>query len=135
MWIIDLTKFLMKRHNNYHVFNPSVICLSPTDLPIINTKHTICIMTYRLASYDIHEAYHPWKIWDNGYKYFMNPKKVIHGKYRDVIGGSFEIPLQNVDLIQRTAEHDSTGLAIFTFDGKTFDLIYDMPNLFNYEMN
>src|SRR5579872_4441889 len=133
MWIIDLTKLLSEDHINYYVFNPSVICIESDKLNIDGLIGTICIMVYRVASYDINQPYHPWKIWDNGYKIFMNPEKVINEKYRDILGGPLEVQIRTQKLSQKTIEYDSTGLAIFVFDGKEFSLKYNMPNLFKDE--
>ena len=135
MWLVDLTHFIKNEMENYYVFNPSMICLSSHMMPFISHSSYVCVMVYRLASYNIYEKYHPWKIWDNGYKYFMNPEKVKREKYRDTLGSEIKLELKSSKLKQSTFEYDSTGIAIFTFDGNEFRLKYNIPNLFNDEMN
>ena len=135
MWIINLTDQLQNNNKNYYVFNPSIICLPPNTYSFIDEKNIICLITYRLASYDVKEIYHPWKIWDNGYKYFSDSHKVKSDKYRDNLGKEIILNLESKKLYQSTTEYDSTGLAIFTFNGNKFNLKYNIANLFENEMN
>ena len=125
MWIIDITSQLNLTMKNYYCFNPS----------IIHYKDNIYIVVYRIAHYDIPMEYHPWKIWDSGYKFFDNPKNVIQNKYRNELGNEHTVLISGKNQITKTAEHDSTGLAFFSFNGNRFDLITNINNIFGNEMN
>lgn len=127
MWIIDLTTQLTLNRQNYYCFNPS----------LIHFRDDIYIMVYRIAKYDLPIILLPWRVWDNGYKYFSNPAQVIQNKYRYEFGDrlTITIPISNEDMILPTAEFDSTGLAFFSFDGTKFTLIHNINAIFGSEMN
>lgn len=126
MWIIDLTEQLSKGDKkNYHYFNPG----------LVHYHNNIYILTYRIIKYDLPIKYHPWKIWDNNYKYFKNPQAVMQNKYRNDFGKEIKLEIANRDNIHNLPEFDSTGLAFFKFDGYKFELIIQIDNIFGEEMN
>ena len=127
MWIVDITSSLQLEINNYYVFNPSIIAI-----PRIKDSY---LVAYRICHYKVAGTYHPWKIWDNGYKYFSNPQKIMDLKYRNKLGGKITIDLTKSGALSALDEHDSTALALFTFDGFKFTLQYNVVNPFGEERN
>lgn len=125
MWIIDLTDQLSKNQFNYYCFNPS----------LVHYRDDIYIMVYRVVKYDVPASYHPWKIWDNGYKFFKNPEQVMQLKYRNHLGDSHSVKINHENKIHKISEFDSTGLAFFSFDGSKFNLLVNVNNIFGQEMN
>ncbi len=122
MRIIEITDLLTTGLPNYYVFNPSVLHLCDN----------IYLIAYRVISYDIPMQYHPWKIWDNGYKFF--PVKP-HEKYRDRLGPARVCELKSNSLVQTGPEVDTTALAVATFDGENFTIRHNICDLFPNEMN
>ena len=126
MWIIELTHQIHLAKSNYYCFNPSLIHL----------RDDIYILIYRVIQYDMPLEYHPWKIWDDGYKYFDNSEQVIQQKYRNAYGKGRRIQItEDKNYIDLVNEFDSTGIALFTFDGNKFQLLHNINNLFGREMN
>jgi predicted GH43/DUF377 family glycosyl hydrolase len=144
MHIYDLTKLLKFDAQNYYCFNNS----------IQHYKDNIFIMTYRVIKYNVEDdnIYHPWKIWSNGYEIFkkeksklmelnehlnVNTKLYSLAKYRNNLGGDMFIGMKHkYDLIDEDLyEYDSTGLAILQFKNNTWSLIYNINNIFAFEMN
>uniref|UniRef100_A0A6C0LT18 Polysaccharide pyruvyl transferase domain-containing protein n=1 Tax=viral metagenome TaxID=1070528 RepID=A0A6C0LT18_9ZZZZ len=126
MWILDFTDKLSTDNINYYVFNPS----------ILHWKDDLFLIAYRIAFYDIPVQYHPWKIWDNGYKFFKNSKQIMIHKYRNVMGPSLYHKLISQPIIQKYSEHDSTGLAIARLkNNEELQIINNIADLFPNEMN
>src|ERR1700744_687721 len=124
-WILDIKKLLTAGicTHNYYVFNPAIIKYGD-----------LFLISYRIASYDISGIYHPWKIWDNGYKFFKNAHEAMTTKYRNRLGGTIVHALKSCPIVQKYSEYDSTGLAIASFDNG-FKIIHNIANLFPDEMN
>jgi hypothetical protein len=132
MWILDLTSLLQLDITNYYVFN----------LGMAPYRDSLYLCVYRVCKYDINISYHPWKIWDNGYKFFPDSQKVIGMKYRKIgvhtgeINHSIEVgPNAVQDMSPQTPEFDSTGICLLRFTGDKFELVFNLNNLFNGDMN
>jgi len=131
MDIIDITDIILskiKKETNLYCFNPS----------ITHYKNDIYLIVYRITKYDVQMELHPWKIWDNGYKYFIDPRKVIDNKYRSQYGNSILVDLNDNDLclsIPDISEYDSTGLSIVSFNGIEVNMIKNYYCIFGNEMN
>ena len=138
MWLLDITQLFQKKETNYYVFNPSIVGLG----------EDLYLVCYRVCKYDIAVKFHPWKIWDNGYKYFKNPHKVIESKFRNTLGPSFTSSwsrgCSNLPQDQSCYctgpcnclhEYDSTGLALVKFSKGKFELVHNINNVFGKEMN
>ena len=128
MWIIDLTQSLTKfGAPNYYVFNPSMVAITDD----------LFLLTYRICRYDVADPLHPWKIWDNGYKYFAAPEKVKALKYRSSFGDAFTRPLRLEHALNEfcAAEYDSTGIATLRFMGDRFHVLSNQEAPFGTEMN
>ena len=128
MYIQDMTHLISKDEPNYYVFNPSMIPLNVNGTEF----YLVC---YRLAKYDIPVLYHPWKVWDNGYKFFSNPRRTLSLKYRDKLGPRLHHSIksgENRSLGAIDEEWDSTGLALLR---KDWSLVWNLPVLFPDEMN
>src|ERR1044071_9621718 len=125
MWIIDLTHLVRLNKLNYYCFNPSLVHL----------KENIYVLVYRVVQYDIPIEYHPWKIWDGGYKYFDNSLQVMQKKYRTDYGGERIIRIEDRNYIELSSEFDSTGIAFLKFDGHKFSVVHNVNNIFGKEMN
>lgn len=112
MWIHDITSLIQVWSKSY-VFNPSVIHL----------EDNLFLVVYRVYAYrypDIEGSHNPWKTWDNGYKFFSDPGKVMRIKYRDarLFDGSFDLVLTRDEAPDMPAqdEYDSTALAVIELD-------------------
>ena len=125
MRIIDLTNGLNQGRHNHHCFNGS----------LVHYHDNWYIFVYRIAKYNISMVCHPWKIWDNGYKKFSNPKSIMLRKYRSYFGKSSTIEISDKNLIMPVEEFDSTGLAFYTYESGEFMLQHNINNLFGKEVN
>ena len=131
MWNIDITKLLGCppgfEEENYYTFNPSIIA--------IPEHSNYYLLAYRICYYDISVRLHPWKIWDNGYKYFSDPENVMSRKYRNILGCEFSTLFDKPFYDSPPLEYDSTGLAILHFYDNKFHIKYNMYCPFGQEMN
>src|SRR5271155_2157147 len=111
MWVLDLTALLKLDIHNYYVFN----------LGMERYGDNLYLCVYRVCKYDVNMAYHPWKIWDNGYKFFPDSQAVMGIKYRKPEkqnGPEIVHTIQAKDGKDRspqTPEFDSTGLCLLRF--------------------
>ena len=167
MWIHDLTKQLSElllpsvyKDERFdcvhHVLNPS----------IMHWKDDLFIVIYRSILYRILKEkntkslwLHPWKIWDNGYKYYYDDpdrlhrlkfprsssfRKPGHDKYRKFTGLSpdFFIKFSADDhrLYDLFSHHneieiDTTSIAILQYTSDEWTVKHSYPLMFQNEMN
>lgn len=124
MKILDLTSSLDEDKHNYYYFNGS----------IVHYYDNMFILVYRQIIYNLPIVYHPWDIWNSFYNKFPN-NNVINKKFRDNVGGSIEIKLDENKQVVINDEYDSTNLAIIKYSNNKFEKIYDINNIFQDEMN
>jgi polysaccharide pyruvyl transferase WcaK-like protein/predicted GH43/DUF377 family glycosyl hydrolase len=131
MWNINITNILKcppeYEEENFYTFNPSIIK--------IPGHNDLFLLAYRVCYYDIAVRLHPWKIWDNGYKYFSDPENVMSRKYRNYMGGEISVSFTKPFYTNPSPEYDSTGLAILKFSNSKFEILYNIYNPFGQEMN
>lgn len=123
---------------------------------ILHWKDNLYWMAYRRMQYrlTVPSRLHPWKIWDNGYKYlYDNPERMYlrrsgaprHGamKYRNGLSADRVIALDGESIGNRISpnarEFDSTGLALVEYipdDGhRPWRLVRNFHNIFGQDMN
>lgn len=107
------------------------------------------LMTFRRMEYHIpNKKYlsliHPWKIWDNGFK-FLHPdpdrvdptKKYGKLKYRSYLSSDMFVDFSSATshLITNDKEFDSTGMVILQYTSNGFKIVHWIDNLFGSDMN
>jgi len=135
------------------------------NISIAHWHSDLYVATYRHISYRVSNntpaevVVHPWKIWDNGFKYlYPDPERMYLGNTRRNAkhGNAKYRASYGPDLVRLTTdkaktipsdfegcvEWDSTGLAILRYAPKTqgsdayhWTLLAQCPNLFGAEMN
>jgi hypothetical protein len=129
MLIYDITSLLQTQFDNCYIFNPSIIHLE-------GSIYAIC---YRICKYNYPasvEYHNPWKTWDNGYKLFSNPARVLQLKYRRArdFDGSAEFELTKTAAgLPDTDEYDSTSLAIIELSDSP-KVLYNVNRIFGDRM-
>jgi len=129
MNIIDVTELLKSAQNvdNYYVFNPSIVHL----------QDALYLISYRICHYDLSVQIPPWKVWNDGYKYFtaQEKKHIITYKCRDTFGPARRVPFQLPIVPKISPEYDSTGLAIVRLNAAGAHLVANNVAPFRDEMN
>ena len=105
-------------------------------------------MEFHIPNKSFLSILHPWKIWDNGYK-FLHPnphridptKKYGQLKYRHQLSPDRFVSFDSNDthLQEGYQELDSTGMVILRYHGfqsaQPFQLLHSIDNLFGMDMN
>lgn len=119
---------------------------------LLHYQDDLFLMTFRRMEYHIpNKRYlsliHPWKMWDNGFKFLhpdpdrIDPRKEYgKKKFRQHLSADLFINFQTDDthLFSDYNEFDSTGMAILHYDPtKThpFRIVHLMDNIFGRDMN
>lgn len=131
MWLIDITKLLGYpegfEYKNFYMFNPSIIAIPNYD--------NLYLVSYRTCYYDVSVQVHPWKIWDNSYKYFMDPTLVMNLKYRNTMGDAIQCSFDAPFDFHGLPEYDSTNFVVLEFKENNFHVKHRIYNPFGKEMN
>jgi hypothetical protein len=120
-------------------------------------KDDIYVMSYRAIKYKIYDGknYHPWKIWDNGYKIFEEQEKKMNStkkiitkkkkfysiKFREPFGKDEFVHLSNTtntNIPEDMIEYDSTGIIILKIRYTTkieWEPLLWNDNIFGNQMN
>jgi len=146
------------KDNTYIVLYRSILYKLPRQHflePKIGGEQTFSLQEWQSAVSVRQELCHPWKIWDNGYKFmFENPHSCLAFKnwtfqkpsllkYRKYLSSDSFVPLKtqcrdvfdNLDKFDRY-EHDSTGCAIVQWSETTgWNITFQTENLFGDDMN
>ena len=132
--LIDITEVLKRPEPGCFLFNPSMV----------HVKEQLYLVCYRICRYvcaQPYESYHnPWKVWDNGYKFFSHPLDVLRLKYRaaHMLDGSRVLPFVREYEWQPLSaeEYDSTSIALITVDAAGHAaLVYNIEQPFPELMN
>lgn len=126
MNILDITELLMNGHDEYYVFNPSIV-------PILE-RPSWFLVSYRICWYDIPIQLPPWKAWEDKHRYFSN-RNVLPQKCRAELGPSRCVPFQMLTIPKVSPEYDSTGLAIIKMTPCGLEIVSNNIAPFRYEMN
>lgn len=150
MYIVDLTSLIRSPRD---ANNPNVFYCNNC---LLHWKENFYIMTYRRIEFHttVDDCFHPWKIWDNSYKYlYPDPERMYlcvdstrrHGdyKYRQrlspdrVIVFDANPPTQHVP--EGLREFDGTGLAILRYTpddpSGSWHVVHNIENVFGDDMN
>ena len=143
MHLWDLTDLLKSSHDGPNTF----YCNNS----IIHWRDNLFLMTFRRMQYKPHgsHVFHPWKIWDNAYKYlYPDPERLFlrsvtsrvrHGdlKYRQYKSSDMVISLKHPrsTIPADVPEFDSTGICVISVnpDGQ-WSVKSVAPNLFGKDM-
>jgi len=124
---------------NTYIFNPS----------IVHVGANVYMMVFRICRYDVPVILHPWSIWDNGYKYYVDPSRVMYKKYRPLSNHGGRIHLEPVEsspnrcptptnayeTLHLFEEYDSTGIATLSWTGHGWNVCGIQYQPFKDEMN
>jgi len=133
MILYSLTDMLRRRDKNEYIFNNSLLFW----------KDDLFLMSYRRIEYEIenpeYDNLHPWKMWDNGYKFLQRDRtRVLRKKYRDRTSPDCFINLNNSHhdyVVRDGSEFDSTGLVILRRRASGFVMVSHINNIFGSDMN
>lgn len=130
MWLLDITHLINAGRCNEYIFNPSILSIG----------NGLFLLTYRIILFDLACTTHPWSAWS--YKVFKNPSQTASAKYRSWLGPAIQhvIPIkeqqrQRVAQFVPDGENDTTGLALLEFKNGSFQVVWNIGQLFPQEYN
>ncbi|NBN99175.1 MAG: hypothetical protein EBV19_08085, partial [Flavobacteriia bacterium] len=140
MFIVDITSIVKQQRDDINIY-----CCNNS---LLHFKDDIYLITYRRIEYIIPSGrkIHPWKMWDNGYKFLMSdpdgpPSKELHGryKYRSKLSHDvFICPSSNRNRVPTNKkEFDSTGLMVARYKPDSnikWEVLMNINNLFGEDM-
>ena len=148
MKIFDLTKLIAYNHENYFTFNNSIIHYENTINVPTGSNNNIFLMVYRVIKYNIsHENLHPWKIWNNGYNFFLKNKPELFNKNKHLLVNTklfslakYRLKFDNDSFVlfdmgdtihEDLFDFDGTGLAIIEYKNNEWIVKYNINDIFN----